>query len=95
MTLRLKMGVRHQAIALIGIIVVISGCQGSIYPDGEDKAAWDARINAKIDTLHKRDVNIEVDLSADELAKAQVGKLRLRVNQTRTPIPFGKFQIPR
>ena len=64
--------------------------QASIYPDGEDKESWDARINAKIDELHKRDVTLKVALSTDELVKSQAGKLRLRVNQTRTPIPFGK-----
>ena len=85
------MGVQKTLIALFGIGVVISCCQGSIYPEGEDKAAWDARINAKIDQLHKRDVNVNVALTADELAKVQNGKLRLSVYQIRTPIPFGKL----
>ena len=57
----------------------------SIYPDGEDKESWDARINAKIEKNHKRDVRLTIDLP--EELRGQ--NLRLRVNQTRTPVPFG------
>ena len=85
----LGMGSKQLLISLVGILLVVSFCSSSIYPEGEDKASWDARINAKIDQLHKRDVTISVALTDDEVAKAQVGKIQLRVNQTRTPIPFG------
>ena len=71
--------------------LLISCSLGSIYPEGEDKAAWDARINANIDKLHKRDVTLSIALTSDEVSKILGGKLRLRVNQTKTPIPLGKF----
>lgn len=58
----------------------------SIYPEGEDKESWDARINAKIDRIHKRNVQLSIDIP-EELRGAS---LRLRVNQTKTPVPFGK-----
>lgn len=83
----------RQAIGLSTVLRLLSLfaiAQASIYPEGEDKESWDARINAKIDQLHKRDATLKVTLNRDELQKHQLGKLRLRLNQTRTPIPFGK-----
>ena len=64
---------------------ILALASASIYPEGEDKAAWDARINAKIDKLHKRDVTLKVQVP-EELRGQKLG---LRVHQTRTPIPFG------
>ena len=79
---------KQHLFALLGLLVFSSG-QASIYPEGEDKEAWDARINGQIDALHKRDVTVKVALTQEELAKYKTGKLRLRVNQTKTSIPFG------
>ena len=78
----------NQFVALAWALL-ISCSYASIYPEGEDKEAWDTRINGKIDKLHKRDVVVKVSLTSDEVSKYQSGKLRLRVNQTRTPIPMG------
>ena len=82
---------QHPQIALLVALLISYAC-ASIYPDGEDKEAWDARINGKIDKLHKRDVTLLVTLTDDEVSKHHSQGLRLRVNQTRTPIPFGKQQ---
>ena len=87
----MMIGKQHQLVSLIGILL-ISCTFASIYPEGEDKETWDARINAKIDKLHKRDVTLTVALSNDEVSKYQNGNLKLRFNQTRTPIPFGKLK---
>ena len=75
------------AISALALAVSVTA---SIYPDGEDKAAWDARINAKIDKLHKRDVRLSVELP--EELRGHQNNLRLRINQTRTPVPFGKLE---
>ena len=77
---------------VLGALLVLCAAlsQASIYPEGEDKESWDARINGKIDKLHKRDITLKVMLNENELLRSQAGNLRLRVNQTKTPIPFGK-----
>ena len=88
--MRKKMQSKQHLLSLVGLLA-LSFCQGSIYPAGEDKEAWDARINGQIDTLHKRDVTVKVALTQEELVKHKAGKLRLRVNQTASPIPFGTY----
>ena len=74
------------------LLFLIVQAYASIYPDGEDKETWDARINAKIDQIHKRDVTISITLTPDELTRNQAGNLRLRVNQSRNAFPFGKIK---
>ena len=57
----------------------------SIYPHGETKEQWDARINAKIEKRHKRLVTLKIPLSAHR----QGQQLRLRVVQTAHTFPLG------
>ena len=58
----------------------------SIYPDGETKEQWDARINAKIDKRHKRNVEIRLPLPDDWNGE----NIELTINQTRQSFPMGK-----
>ena len=71
-------------LATLSLVCLVSG---SIYPDGEAKEEWDARINAKIERRHKRDVTVKIPLSQNRWGQ----KLRLRVNQTAQSFPMGKF----
>ena len=72
-------------LATLSLVCLVSG---SIYPDGETKEEWDARINAKIERRHKRDVTVKIPLSQDRWGQ----KLRLRVNQTAQSFPMGKYK---
>ena len=70
------------------VILSVAFClvSGSIYPDGETKEQWDARINAKIEKRHMRDVTVKIPL-----AKSKWGQnLKLRVKQTAQSFPMGK-----
>ena len=59
---------------------------GSIYPEGETKEQWDARIDANIDRVRKNDVTITIPLGEERWGQ----RFSLRVNQTRQSFPLGK-----
>ena len=70
------------------VILSVAFClvSGSIYPDGETKEQWDARINAKVEKRHMRDVPVKIPL-----ARSRWGpNFKLRVNQTAPSFPMGK-----
>ena len=85
------MQLKQHLIVLVFTILFVN-CYGSIYPEGEDKESWDARINTNIDRLHKRNVKLRLLLTDDEFFHWQAGTLRLSVNQTRSPISFGMLK---
>lgn len=70
---------------LLVVSAVVCLAVASIYPEGETKEEWDARINAKIDKRHKRDVTFKIPLSE----KLRGQNLRLRVDHTRQTFPMG------
>ena len=72
-----------RVLAFVSLLNVVTA---SIYPDGETKEQWDARINAKIEKRRKRMVTLKIPLSAHR----QGQQLRLRVVQTAQTFPLGK-----
>ena len=74
---------------LVLFFAVLALSQASIYPEGETKEEWDARINANIDKVRKNDVTFKIPLDGDLKGR----KFKLQVNQTRQSIPLGKDKM--
>ena len=70
---------------LVLALSIISLTTASIYPPGETKQQWDARINRNIDRRHKRTVTVKMPLSKKWRGK----KLKLLVRQTAQTFPLG------
>ena len=51
------------------LLFTLAGALASIYPEGEDEAAWHARIDANIDKNRKSDVTIRVKINPEKLCK--------------------------
>jgi hypothetical protein len=54
---------------LILLLVTLADALASIFPEGEDEAAWHARIDANIDKNRKSDVTIKVKIDPAKLCK--------------------------
>jgi hypothetical protein len=51
------------------LLFTFAGALASTFPEGEDEAAWHARIDANIDKNRKSDVTIRVKIDPAKLCK--------------------------